>query len=55
LTVVPALRTGILDDTGGDALDSVIAAVAAYRALRRLPALARNGAPAYALEGYVFT
>ena len=47
-----ALRSKILEDRGGDALDSVIAAFATFRALR-------NGLPfdrdsPYALEGWVF-
>jgi hypothetical protein len=55
LRVAPALRSAILDDPGGDALDSVIAAVAAYRAVRDPTARTRHSQTAYALEGYVFT
>lgn len=49
-----ALRSKILDDPAGDALDSVIAAFATFRALRNL---ARSSVPesdTYALEGYVY-
>lgn len=45
----PTLRPSILDNRDGDALDSVIAAFATFRALRN-PACNEN----YALEGYVF-
>lgn len=46
-----ALRSAVIHDPGGDALDSVIAACGTFRALRH-PAPLTNGA--YALEGYVY-
>ena len=49
-----ALRSKIIDDRNGDALDSVIAAFATFRALRNL---ARSSVPEtdpYKLEGYVY-
>jgi hypothetical protein len=46
-----ALRSAVIRDPGGDALDSVIAACGTFRALRQ-PAPPTNGA--YALEGYVY-
>jgi len=50
------LRRRVLEDVGGDALDAVIAAGAAGRAIRDGAALL-DGAPAaeYAIEGRVFT
>jgi hypothetical protein len=53
---VPAdgLRSMILDDRGGDALDSVIAALATYRALRDPQPIAVEDSAAYALEGFVY-
>lgn len=50
----PALRAAILDDSGGDALDGVLAAFAVFRALRDLGGLAVGNSDAYALEGYVY-
>jgi hypothetical protein len=47
-----ALHSTIIDDTGGDALDSVIAAFAASRALRGGLSFERNSP--YALEGWVY-
>lgn len=47
-----ALRSTIINDRGGDALDSVIAAFATFRALRVEFAF-EKGAP-YALEGWVY-
>ena len=49
-----ALRATIIDNPGGDALDSVIAALATFRALLNL---ARSSVPKttpYMLEGYVY-
>jgi hypothetical protein len=48
------LRTVVLSDRGGDALDSVIAALATFRALRDPALLVVEGGTAYALEGYVY-
>ena len=47
-----ALRSTIIDDRGGDALDSVIAAFAAFRALRGGLTFEKNSP--YALEGWVY-
>jgi hypothetical protein len=47
-----ALRSKILEDRGGDALDSVVAAFATFRALRNELPFDRNSP--YALEGWVF-
>jgi hypothetical protein len=53
LTIPAALRSTILDDNEGDALDSVVAAVAVWRALRsESPTVGDNAA--YTLEGYVY-
>jgi hypothetical protein len=54
LTVPETLRPVVLDDPGGDALDSVVAAVAVCRALREPggPNAVKDGA--YGLEGYVY-
>lgn len=53
---IPSLdvRSKMLDDHHGDALDSVIAAFAAFRALRNPDLLAVDRNSAYALEGYVY-
>jgi hypothetical protein len=48
------LRKSTLDDQRGDALDSVIAAVAAFRACTGLKGLSRPDKPEYAIEGYVY-
>jgi hypothetical protein len=53
--VAPTPRSAVLDDPGGDALDSVIAAVGAHRALQDPTARPHLIRPVYALEGYVFT
>jgi len=50
----PAVREAVLDDRGGDALDSVIAALATFRALRDPAYLVVESGSAYALEGYVY-
>ncbi len=47
-----ALRRSLVDDRGGDALDSVIAACGALRALRNPDGL--DVGDGYALEGYVY-
>ena len=53
---IPAqgVRSAILEDRGGDALDSVIAAFATFRTLRHPALLAVESSDAYALEGYVY-
>jgi hypothetical protein len=48
------VRSAILEDRGGDALDSVIAAFATFRALRHPALLTVESSDAYALEGYVY-
>jgi hypothetical protein len=48
------VRSTILDEPHGDALDSVIAAFATFRALRNLSLLSVDSNNAYALEGYVY-
>jgi hypothetical protein len=53
LSLPASLRTMILKDPGGDALDSVVAAFAVFRALRNPGDLAVGSNEAYALEGYV--
>ncbi|HKZ50744.1 MAG TPA: hypothetical protein VJ256_03135, partial [Dehalococcoidia bacterium] len=50
----PGLLSVIVGDPGGDALDSVVAASAAFRAIRRPDGLVPKGHAAYALEGYVY-
>jgi hypothetical protein len=54
LSLPAPLRKMILDDPGGDALDSVVAAFAVLRALRDPGGLAVGSNEAYALEGYVY-
>jgi hypothetical protein len=54
LSVPEALRSVILDDPGGDALDSVVAAVAVFRALRNPAGVLAVGNSVYNLEGYVY-
>ena len=49
-----ALRSKILDDPDGDALDSVIAAFATFWALRNLAHSSVQESDSYALEGYVY-
>ena len=50
----PAVREAVLNDRGGDALDSVIAALATFRALRDPAHLVVESGSPYALEGYVY-
>jgi hypothetical protein len=50
----PAIRSRILEDPGGDALDSVIAALASCRALHNPILLTDEANEAYALEGRVY-
>ncbi|MFC5970622.1 DUF429 domain-containing protein [Halomarina salina] len=50
-TLTPSVRTAALDDTGGDALDAVLAAYATYRAVREGFATDREFHPA---EGYIY-
>ena len=49
----PAIRTHVLDDTDGDALDSIVAAVATARVVSNPDTLYPRGAD-YAIEGYVY-
>jgi hypothetical protein len=48
------LRSKILNDWHGDALDSVIAAFATCRALSNPAHLSDLGTSAYAFEGYIY-
>jgi hypothetical protein len=48
------LRARILEDSEGDALDSVIAAGAAFQTIRSPDRLQISGNLAYAIEGYVY-
>jgi hypothetical protein len=48
------LRSKILDDPDGDALDSVVAAFATFQAVRNLPHSAMPREDTYVLEGYVY-
>jgi hypothetical protein len=50
----PEMRSIVLEDFHGDALDSIIAAFAAFRALDNLVSLIEMKNNAYAIEGYVF-
>lgn len=55
ISLTPRVRSAIVADPGGDALDAILAALATHRALRNpliLQLLA--GTHAYILEGYVF-
>ena len=47
-------RSVLLENQGGDALDSVVAALATFRALGDVASLTVKGVVAYALEGYVY-
>lgn len=49
-----ALRSKILDECNGDALDSVIAALAVFQVLRDPIRLAVESNDAYKIEGYVY-
>ncbi len=53
LSISNAARSRVLENNGGDALDSVIAARAVFLALPNLSCLGRNR-PEYAVEGYVY-
>jgi len=56
MVVVPdqAVRSELIENQGGDALDSVIAALAAARALRSPDGLVPSEGEIYAIEGYVY-
>ncbi len=54
LSIPEPLRSAILVDHEGDALDSVVAASAVFRVLRNPGGLAIGSNASYALEGYVF-
>jgi hypothetical protein len=49
-----AVRSAILEDRGGDALDSVVAALAVLRALRGSSLRTVEGSVAHTVEGYVY-
>jgi hypothetical protein len=55
LLMAPSLRQTVLDDAGGDALDSVVAAFTAYRVCSSGAALGEAEGEAYAAEGYVYS
>jgi hypothetical protein len=50
----PTLRRAVVDDPGGDAIDSVVAAFAVLRAICSPGGLVARDSDAYALEGYVY-
>jgi hypothetical protein len=54
LSLPSPLRSVILDDSGGDALDSVVAAFAIFRALRNPAGFVAAENDVYAVEGYVY-
>lgn len=54
LSIPAPLRPAILSDREGDALDSILAAYAVFRALRDPGGLAVGSNDVYALEGHVF-
>lgn len=54
LHLAPECRDTIEKDTGGDALDSVIAALATFAALKTEPAFPVDPETDYAVEGYVY-
>ena len=51
----PSIRANVIGDRGGDALDSVIAALATFRAIRDPERLFPKDHKSYAIEGYVYT
>lgn len=55
LILAPEVRRMLLADGNGDALDSVLAAIATARALGNPAGLLPRDHQAYALEGYVYT
>jgi len=54
LSVPETLRTVMVDDPGGDALDSFVAAFTVFRALRDPVGLVAENDGVYGLEGYVY-
>ncbi|HKZ87399.1 MAG TPA: DUF429 domain-containing protein [Anaerolineae bacterium] len=54
LSLAPVLRPVLIGEPGGDALDSVIAAYAAYRAVLRPGLLSAPAVGVYALEGLIY-
>jgi hypothetical protein len=54
LQVPGSLRSLILEESEGDALDSVMAAVAAFRTVRSPDGVEVDGNQPYAIEGYVY-
>ena len=51
----PGIRGRVVEDRGGDALDSVVAAIAVHRALKREPKLSPEDRKIMAIEGFVYT
>jgi hypothetical protein len=54
IAIRPGLRSTIVDDVGGDALDSVVAALATFTALRNSLVVDAKDRAVYAIEGYVY-
>ena len=54
LSIPASLRLTILDDCEGDALDSVVATLAVFRAVRNPDGILAGSNKAYAIEGYVY-
>lgn len=54
LSIPEAVRSVILKNTDGDALDSVLAAYAVFRAVRSPAGVVAVGDSAHSLEGYVY-
>jgi hypothetical protein len=54
IAIRPGLRSTIVDDVGGDALDSVVAALATFTALRNSLVVDAEDRAVYAIEGYVY-
>ena len=50
----PGISRGVVEDRGGDALDSVVAAIAVHRALKKEPKLSHEDRKIVAIEGYVY-
>ena len=54
VTIPSNLEDTIAQNTGGDALDSVIAADAALRAIRNSERIAQSQCHPYTIEGYIY-
>ena len=51
----PEIYRKIIEDTGGDALDSIIAAMATFNAIRNKDILIPEDDGHWKIEGYVYT